>query len=188
MNILNLEGVSVDEAKFLEQNHLVGADGRLNDKGWQLFSILLDFVGPYPDLTPGIMPSPYGIFDKFLSKVVPGAQELVLIRDGKIYLTYRNDSWWKGWHVPGGFIRPRETVIQTCQRIADSEIPGVKITDARIIKGLSVSDNPRFAHVVLLVRADFQGEPTGGEWFSEFPPDFLEIHRRYLPILIPLLK
>ncbi len=55
--------------KLLQNNNLVDGDGKLNDHGWKLFSTILEFVGPYPDLTPGKIPSPYGIFDKFLSKI-----------------------------------------------------------------------------------------------------------------------
>ncbi len=174
--------------KFLQENKFLDKNGKLNDRGWQLFSLLLDFVGPYPDLTPGRMPSPYDIFDKFLSKVVPASQELILIKNKQIYLTYRKDKWWQGWHTPGGTIRPRETIEETCQRIADNEIPGIQTTNARIIEVISALDNPRFHNVILLVKADFKGKPTGGKWFPKFPPDFLEAQHRYIPILLPYLK
>lgn len=174
--------------EFLEKNNLINDKGDLNDQGWQLFSVLLDFVKPYPNLTPGRMPSPYEIFDKLMNKIVPASQELILIRDKKIYLTYRKDKWWNGWHVPGVNIKPRETIQETSQRIADSEVPGILITNAEIIGTMSIADNPRFHNVVFIVKTEFEGEPTGGEWFSEFPTDFLEVQQRYIPIITPYLQ
>ena len=119
---------------------------------------------------------------------MPASQELILIRDKKIYLTYREDKWWKGWHTPGVHIKPRETFMETCQRMADSEVPGIRITNAELIKAISAVDNPCFHNIALIVKADFEGEPTGGKWFSEFPPDFLEVQRCYIPILLPYLQ
>ncbi len=178
----------MDINKFLQENDFITHDGLCNDHGWELFSILLDQVGLYPDLTPGIMPSPYGIFDKLLSKIVPASQELVLLRDKKIFLTYRDDKWWKGWHLPGSNIKPRESLLQTCQRIADNEIPGIEIKNAELISTVSAIHNPRFHNMVIIVKADFDGEPTGGEWFSSFPPDFLDVQRCYIPFLLQFFQ
>jgi ADP-ribose pyrophosphatase YjhB (NUDIX family) len=179
----------MDVRQFLLDNGLIAPNGQPTDTGWQVFSELLGCVGTYPDLTGGIIPSPYGIFDKLLSRTVPTSQELLLIREGRLYLVYRDDENWKGWHVPGGFLSPRETLIMAAQRIADTEIPGSKITGTKLIFTLRGTDNPRFDTTTLLVISEFEGEPTGGRWFEEFPVDFLGGPQRLYPeILAPYLR
>ncbi len=169
--------------KLLQDNNLIDKNGRINKRGWEVFSEFLDFVGPYPDLTPGKIPSPNRIFNKYLSKVVPASIELILIQDKKIYLTYREDGWFKGWHTPGGYIRPREGVKEGAQRIANAEALGIKVVNTEIITGFSAVDNPRFHDVPLLVLTSFEGEPSGGRWFEDFPPDFIEVQQRYIPAI-----
>ena len=123
-----------------------------------------------------------------MGKVVPSSQELILVRDKQVYLTYREDAQWKGWHFPGVNIKPRESLMETAQRIADSEIPGIQITNVELIQTVSATHNPRFHNIILVVKADYKGEPTKGKWFSEFPSDFLEVQRVYIPVLLPYLK
>lgn len=173
---------------FLKKNNLIDKNGSLNQEGWKLFSALLNFVKPYPNLTPGQIPSPYHIFDKYLSKIVPAAQELILVSSKGIYLTYRKDKWWDGWHTPGGHIRPRETITETCQRIADTEVPGIKIKSAKILGIFSCSNSPRFHNIVLMTKAEFEGEPSNGKWFLKFPSNFLKDQRQYISLILPYLK
>ena len=176
----------MNSKKFLQKNDLIDKNGKLNNNGWRLFSGLLDFVGPYPDLTPGRMPSPYRICDKLLSKIVPAAQELIIIKDKKIYLTWRNDKWWKGWHTPGAHIKPRETLKKTCQRIADGEIPGIKIKNVKLLGAVSCMRSPRAHNVILITKANFSGEPTKGKWFSSFPANFIQ--KNYISLLSEYLE
>ena len=179
----------IREAKeFLRAREMVDAAGKLTDAGACLLSALLDHVGQYPNLTP-IIPSPYGIFEKFMSRTVPSCVELVLVRDGSVYLTYRKDKFWKGYHVPGSYIAPGETLVQTAQRIADREIPGVEITSANVIGAMSYPESPRFHDAALIVVAEFTGCPMdsrehAGNWFGSKPPsDLIDVHRPYWPII-----
>ncbi len=48
-------------------------------------------------------------FVPFMSKVVPAAVELVIVRNGKVLLTHRRDAYFRGWHFPGTYLGPRET-------------------------------------------------------------------------------
>lgn len=163
---------------FLQRNRLIEG-GKMTDLGWEIFSDLLNFVGQLPCLTPGFPKSPYDIFEKFMSKVVPVAVELVLIRQGKVFLTWREDNFFRGWHFPGGFISPRETLIKTCQRIADRETPGLSIISVDVLDIVNNTDDPRFHCVSLIVKAQTFDEPQSdhGCWFSEKPADLIEIHQ-----------
>lgn len=118
---------------------------------------------------------------------------MVLIHEGKIYLTYREDKYWKGHHIPGTYIGPRETLIDTCQRIADREVPEIKITGAQIIGAVSHPDSPRFHDASLVTAVDFEGEiqgPIKGNWFeiNNPPKDLIDVHQPFWPIIGKYLK
>lgn len=134
------------------------------------------------------MPSPFGIFEKYLSKVVPACVEMVLNREGKIYFTYREDKYWKGHHIPGSYMGPRETLTQTCQRIADRKVPGIKIINTKIIGAVSHPDSPRFHDASLVTIVHFEGEIPSelkGDWFemNNPPRDLIDVHLPYIPII-----
>lgn len=174
---------------LLEQEGLV-VDDKVTDLGWQVLSLLLDHTGQLPSLTPGLSPSPYGIFEKFLGKVVPSSVEMAFVRDHKVYLTWREDEFFgRGWHVPGSYISPGETVLQTCQRIAVREVPGIDVSSARIVSAVNNSGNPRFHDVSVVVGVEASGEPqSDGRWFSEEPPDLIRAHQPLWPIIEGPLK
>jgi ADP-ribose pyrophosphatase YjhB (NUDIX family) len=177
------------EGDFLEKNGLV-VDGTVTDAGWEAFSKLLDHVGPYPNLTPGVPRSPYGIFEKFMSKTVAVAMEVIIVRDGKIFLTWRNDKFFRGWHVPGGYIAPRETLIDTAQRIIDREVTGLTVTAAKIVHSISHPDSVRFHDVSALTVVEVSGDPPEtetGRWFNEEPLDLLDVHKPFWPTIEKLL-
>lgn len=165
-------------------------NGEVTLEGWQTFSELLDHFKPYPVFV-GINPSPFSIFEKYMSKVVPTCIEMALIQDGDIYLTYREDKYWKGYHFPRTYIGPRETLAQTCQRIADREAPGIRIITAEIIGCVTGVDNPRFHDASLITRAIFEGKITDnvkGKWFPEMPDDIIVGHDLFWPMIEPYLK
>ena len=175
---------------LLKQKRLV-VDDKITDLGWQVLSSLLDHTGQLPSLTPGLSPSPYGIFEKLLSKAVPSAVEMVLVRNDRVFLTPREDRWFgRGSHVPGSYIAPGETIEQTCQRIDDRETPGVKISSARIVNAVNNPDNSRFHDVSVVVGIEASGEPQSdrGRWFSEKPADLIQAHQPLWPIIEGLLR
>lgn len=171
---------------FLE-THQLAVNGEVTDEGWELFSKLLDHVGAYPNLTPGLPVSPYGIFQKFMSKVVASGIELLLIRNGKIFLTWREDNFFRGWHTPGSYIGPKEkTLEQTAQRIADREVAGITILKAEIVETVPHPESPRVYDISLLVLVQFEGEireSGGGRWFGEKPDELLDAHKSYWPTI-----
>ena len=86
-----------------------------------------------------------------LHELIPmPAVEVLITRDnGKEFLLiYRKDKFWDGWHVPGGFVKIKESLIDACRRIAESEV--------RIdISGLKLIDVVKYEH------HPYGGSPVG---------------------------
>jgi len=65
----------------------------------------------------------------YISKMTPLVNVDLLIKDelGRTLLSWRNDQYaGKGWHVPGGIVRFKETLETRIKKVAESEI-GVNI-------------------------------------------------------------
>ena len=66
----------------------------------------------------------------YISKTTPLVNVDLLIKDekGRILLSWRNDKYCgKGWHVPGGIVRFKETLEERVKKVAETEI-GVEVT------------------------------------------------------------
>ena len=147
----------------------------------------LEFVRLFPAI-PHIPLAPDGTpetFFQFGRKSVMLAGELVLVRDGAVLLTYRKDRYtpeFTGWHFPGTYREPRKPLIEDAQRCATRELwPNVRITSAQKVGFEEHPDSPRFHDAGMLIRCEFEGEPQGGEWFSECPPNLIGVHQKYWP-------
>lgn len=65
----------------------------------------------------------------FASRITPMVNVDLLIKDeeGRTLLSWREDkNFWKGWHIPGGIVRFKETLEERIQKVAEIEI-GAKI-------------------------------------------------------------
>lgn len=61
----------------------------------------------------------------YISRIMPLINVDLLIKDenGRTLLAWRDDQYCgKGWHVPGGIIRFRETLESRVQKVAETEI------------------------------------------------------------------
>ena len=142
---------------------------------------------------------PERIFE-FISSNTPLVNVDLLIKNPKnpkeILLTWREDQFYKGWHIPGGIIRFKETAEFRVRKVAEIELRTTlktisgpiyiseKINTARCIRGHFVS---------LLYKCSIDGKlnpkleytkektPKPGEWkwFSEVPNDFLVQQSQY---------
>jgi len=66
----------------------------------------------------------------YISKTTPLVNVDLLIRDenGRALLSWRNDQYsGKGWHLPGGIVRFKETLETRVKKVAETEI-GVNIS------------------------------------------------------------
>ena len=159
----------------------------LTEEGIEMARALLEHVKPVPNI-------PTRLFRRVMGLNVPVAVELVLIRpeDGAVFLTWREDEYWRGWHVPGSFISPGEELIDTARRIADNELRGVTVVSVQSIGDKNLPACPRFhAFGNLVFTASYTGEPgeaARGRWFTEWPEDLIEVHRPYIEIIDPYRK
>lgn len=113
----------------------------------------------------------------------PVAIELIIIRDGKVLLTWRTDSFFTGWHTPGSYLKKGETWQDAAQRCADREIKA-RVDVMCVLTAHNHPDSPRFHDVCILLLCEIgEGEPQTGEWFSEMPPDMIPEHRKYWPTI-----
>lgn len=69
----------------------------------------------------------------YISRTTPLVNVDLLIKDenGRTLLSWRDDQYsGKGWHVPGGIIRFRETLETRLKKVAETEIGGAVSFDA----------------------------------------------------------
>ncbi len=154
-------------------------NGELTEEGVAMTRDLLLFVPSLPKI-------PRDLFLLLMGKNVSVAVEMVLIRDGMVYLAWRKDKFFTGWHVPGTYISPKETTLQSVQRCANREVFGIEITTAEVIGVVNHPDSPRFHDFCALTLCEFHGEineTETGRWFHEWPDDLIEIHRPYKEII-----
>ncbi len=136
-----------------------------------------------------------------VSTLVPIANVDLFIRDdkGRILLSWRDDEFFeKGWHIPGGCIRFKETMLERVQRTAEKELhTSVRVNPTPlavrdVIVGKDKKEPKKRAHH-LAVLYDC-GLPKGYEidnsglsetdagylkWFEKVPDNLLKVHECY---------
>lgn len=129
-------------------------------------------------------PLSYDEFMAIYSKVPRLNVELVLVRGGKLLLTKRAITPYKGtWHLPGGAVHFGETFEQAVQRIAREEL-GIEATIVEqqgYIEYPSAGEQLEFVgwpmgvSFVIETEDDIQldDEADGFDFFGEVPEDAL---------------
>ena len=147
---------------------------------------------------------PFEVFE-WISSMVPIANvDLLILNDkNEVLLSWRDDEYYgKGWHIPGGCIRFKETLEQRIQKTAESEIGTRVITDYKPIATREVivgkgQDTPikRAHHIAILyecrlpdgfeIANEDKDEQTAGylKWFSEVPENILQVHEAYFDVM-----
>lgn len=133
----------------------------------------------------------------FASSITPLVNVDLLIRDdnGRILLSWRDDKYHgKGWHIPGGIIRVKETFENRIHETALKELGcHVRHRESPIeIVPIILKDNRERCHLISFIyecelpndyRIDNgnKGEHDAGflAWHEKFPPDMLDDHRFY---------
>lgn len=149
---------------------------QFTDTGKHALATMLHFLPPFHKGRWG------EVFVPFMSKMVPTAIELVIIRDHKVLLTHRTDPYFTGWHTPGTYVGPRETRQETAQRCADKELKA-RVRYIRDIDEKDHPDSPRFHDQCVLLLCEIVGEPQTGQWFFEMPSDLIPEHQKYWPAI-----
>lgn len=134
---------------------------------------------------------------------IPNVDLFILDEHGRLLLTRREDRYFgKGWHLPGGCIRFKETMMERLERTAMAELGATIRVDREpitirdvIIKeerqGLD-DQNMRAHHLAVLFRCYVDDhkyinqmiEKGEAGWFERIPEDLLKVHDVYRDVFI----
>lgn len=136
-----------------------------------------------------------------VSTIIPIVNVDLMILDerNRILLSWRDDAYFgKGWHLPGGCIRYKETMMERIQKTANNEIGAnviVKpdpIAVRDVILGRKEEQiRERAHHLAVLYECRLpkafhmdnagKSENTSGylRWFERIPEDILQVHEVY---------
>jgi ADP-ribose pyrophosphatase YjhB (NUDIX family) len=133
----------------------------------------------------GAMPTtPRPIWDALAGVVPRLAVELCLTRpthEDAIWLSYRDDESWRGWHIPGGFVGAGESLADACRRIGAREL-GVELELGAVVGDFAWPDHPCGAVLSLLcaVRSEVEPGADRGRWFEALPNDMVSHHAEFV--------
>lgn len=114
----------------------------------------------------------------------------------KTLLTWRDDSFYRGWHVPGGVVRFQEDFVTRVERVALTEL-GQSVSDVEgplLVRNIVNPTRTLRGHFVsLLFRAELDGEPDCAReamsvdsaepgkwhWFERPPTALIRQHSEY---------
>jgi len=138
---------------------------------------------------------------RYVSSVTPMVNVDLLIKDekGRVLLSWRDDQYTgKGWHIPGGIIRFKETITSRIKIVAEQEL-GVEVSfDPKpiAIEQIIIPEKEIRGHFIsLLIRCKLpssfvpgnkglsRNDPGYLKWHEICPDDLLkyhEIYRKYI--------
>lgn len=133
------------------------------------------------------LPAPYPVFVALCKSVPLVAVDIALMKDkNNLLLTYRDDEFYKGWHVPGSILLFQEEPLQAFYRMAKKEL-GLKPKDLAEVKFQTYFNynDARESGVALLFTASSKVQPKGGKYFhlDNFPEDFLKVQKKEIEYL-----
>lgn len=173
---------------------ITNEEGKLTEKGRLLLGQLLTKVKPIwqgDDWT--------GFFEELLTRVVATAVEVILVRDGRALLTYRDETYDRvhiGWHFPGTYVSPGESLIDAARRCLKRETELSCFYDPRTKEGHPIgvvnhAGSPRFhdLSLLILVKSDDRVEESDTtRWFTSPPDDLIDAHKSYWSFVEPYLR
>lgn len=133
----------------------------------------------------------------FATEITPMVNVDLLIRDnnGRILLAWRNDRYHGiGWHVPGGILRLKESLLDRVQKTALKEIGCYVMCEnepSEIIPIIIKKQTMRSHFITFIYECklpdDFEiknenkkeGETGFLAWHSKFPDNMIDVHTFY---------
>ncbi|HEY4495905.1 MAG TPA: NUDIX domain-containing protein [Candidatus Paceibacterota bacterium] len=114
-----------------------------------------------------------------MHKLVPWPAVEVLIHNenGRFVLTYRDDEF-KGWHIPGGYMKPNESYQGACNRHVRKEKIAEAVTNLQLIAThvWRAGEHPYSYPISLIIACKAVGEVAERDdlkWFEEIPQDII---------------
>lgn len=139
---------------------------------------------------------PYELFC-LVSRLTPLVNVDLLIKDenGRTLLAWRDDQYaGRGWHVPGGIVRFKETLVERVLKVAEAEI-GAAVSFDRIPAAVNECIHPDYTtrghFISFLFRCSLTGTfvpPNKGlaphdrgylKWHDTCPADLIAYHSMY---------
>lgn len=113
-----------------------------------------------------------------LTKLVPFIScEVVLVHAKKeILLTWRNDQWWTGWHLPGGLMRLGESFKESLRNTAKREL-GIRLTSFEFLFLHNYQKGQRGHAISLVFLCRTNQKPNDGKFFKTMPEDLIAIQK-----------
>lgn len=117
--------------------------------------------------------------------------DIVIKNKDGVLLSWRDIQPAKNtWHLPGGRVYFRETLVNAVKRIAKQEV-GLKVAPRKILGVIEYTKEVQNGHKRHTVGVVFQATPTGGnlkgssqakkiEFFKKLPPKTLQFHAKFL--------
>src|SRR3989338_1650174 len=103
-------------------------------------------------------PVPYSVFLAICKSIPIIAIDLAIMPDPKhILLTYREDDFYKGWHIPGSILRYGDSIEKAQKRVAEEEL-GISLTNIRFTTYFYLKDH-REEGIALLFIAKPKRQP-----------------------------
>jgi len=138
----------------------------------------------------------------FVTEITPMVNVDLLIQDekGRTLLSWRNDDiCGQGWHVPGGIIRFKETMIERLKKVAQEEIgTSIKFDPKPItVEEIMITPKTRGHFISFLFRchvpSTFVPENKGLKekdagylkWHKTCPLNLIRAHRAYIKYIDP---
>lgn len=134
----------------------------------ELSRLLLKIDNPHEGL-------PQEVFDS-LVKIVPFAScELIIVNKKGVLLTWREDKYWHGWHIPGGLMRFRDSFDERIKKVAKEEL-GVNIKKYKFLFPINYVNCSRGHAVSLVFLCHVDATPKDGKFFKKMPKDIIKEH------------
>ncbi len=79
------------------------------------------------------------VFNEWCANFSIGTAEIALFRinpktkEKEVFLTYRKDRFFDGWHFPGSVILPGKTVQDTLNKVIKSELGSMQMTEPKYL-------------------------------------------------------
>jgi len=139
-------------------------------------------------------PLPEPVFHALMSMSVSVPIELgVFNEDGHVMLIYRDDSEFKGWHLPGTVLRDNEDVPGAVIRLVKTEVRA-EVSDPKPLGWLECKrdETPSRHAIALLHTCSLSGIYRNGSMKAFFDPDALpkdtlQHHKTVIRVIIERL-
>lgn len=132
-----------------------------------------------------------------IHKVVPWSAVEVLIIDPddpqKYLLSWRDDSYWHGWHIPGGYVRKtHRSLFHACESVAAAELGNeFTLTSTRLVTAFLWDDHPYGSPISLVYACEVTRRPPVNDqnkFFSKLPSPIVPHHADFVEAYLNTLR